>query len=772
MSLPYDDIPPQVRRERRRRQRLRTEWDTHQAEYQGSDTPQDIVLQLRQRARRSTTSARIILGFLVLTIVAGLFYYLALPLIRQYLDGQRITLVRREAALEQALANLDEEGEGLRNRLTDALANTGLSLTGDWRRFVQFNGATAYGDGAALAYGEFGTLIRVQASNRTLTTTTEIWTAEEIFDLVHFEGSTALGDEAMLVYGSDGTLVLVDTTTGMQSSLTGDWSTSAEFRGAVPLGDDAVLVYGTRGTLVRVDARTGTPTNLEGKWHGGTVFRGAATLGDDMVLVYGGGGVVVRVDTETATPTSLKGDWSDSVFFSGTIAVADDAVLIHGDAGTLIRVDATTSTPTTLKGNWPDYVFFTGAIALGEDAVVVYGTDGTLVMVDTSTGTSKNLEGPWQDSTLFGGATTIGAEAVLVYGNNGTLVRVDAATRTPTTLKGGWSDTTQFLGSIALRDDARLVYGRSGAMVWVDATTGMPTKLNGDWPDTTRFLDAVALGNDAVLVHGNYGQLVKVDATTGTTTRLTGDWPSETRFEGAITLGTKAVLIYGDNGALVQYPNPFRDHVKDVSPSDEALRNLLDKDLPPQWRQLPEVDAIRTELLYIIAQRSPNLLELDKIKQDIEGLWTGLLPLAQQREEFAEFMRVCRGTPDPEAPDNGAITTACTNAWSQELQRETGNWWQTLAEQVPPGILLLFLLATQGSLYRYNLRMAGFHASRADFLELLMMSSGKRDRISKEDLEKLVNLATAMGADKVEFGKGNLPTDQAVEMAKAIAGRG
>ncbi len=380
MNLPYDDIPPQVRSERRKRQRLRAEWATHQAEYQGSDTPKDIVLQLRPRARRSTTAARIILGFLVLTIVAGLFYYLALPYIRQYLDGRRITLVEREAALEQALANLDEKRERLRDRLTDALANTGLSLTGDW-------------------------------------------------------------------------------------------SASAYFTGATALGDNALLVYGTEGTLVQI-------------------------------------------------------------------------------------------------------------------------------------------------------------------------------------------------------------------------------------------------------------------------------------------------------------PNPLQNDVQDIALTDDAFRAFFDTDLPTGVRQLPEIDAIRTELLDIIGQRSPNLLELDKVKQDIADLWTGLLPLAQQSETFADFMRVCRGTPDPEAPDNGAITTACTNAWSQELQRETGNWWRTLADQVPQGILLLFLLATQGSLYRYNLRMAGFHASRADFLELLLMSSDSPDRIAKEDLERLVNLATAMGADKVEFGKGNLPTDQAVEMAKAIAGRG
>ena len=84
---------------------------------------------------------------------------------------------------------------------------------------------------------------------------------------------------------------------------------------------------------------------------------------------------------------------------------------------------------------------------------------------------------------------------------------------------------------------------------------------------------------------------------------------------------------------------------------------------------------------------------------------------------------------------------------------------------MPPGILLLFLLATLGGLYRYNMRMAGFHHSRADALEAIVLG------MKPEDLATAVKLSDAWAADKVEFGKGNTPSDQAVELAKVISNR-
>lgn len=137
-------------------------------------------------------------------------------------------------------------------------------------------------------------------------------------------------------------------------------------------------------------------------------------------------------------------------------------------------------------------------------------------------------------------------------------------------------------------------------------------------------------------------------------------------------------------------------------------------------------------------------------------------------------MAICRGASDGREPaspvgataaDPDAVTLACAAAWQDKLASEAGNILLTLAQQVPPGILLLFLLATFGGLYRYNLRLAGFHHSRADALELLMIHG------EGFDVKTLSTIADTLAADKVEFGKANTPADQAVEIAKAFMTR-
>lgn len=135
-------------------------------------------------------------------------------------------------------------------------------------------------------------------------------------------------------------------------------------------------------------------------------------------------------------------------------------------------------------------------------------------------------------------------------------------------------------------------------------------------------------------------------------------------------------------------------------------------------------------------------------------------------------MTTCRGqtytAPETTAPD--PMTLACLQAWQAEQDAERETWWTTLATSVPPGILLLFLLATLGGLYRYNLRLAGFHNGRADVLELMLMRPEMFTPRDKEPMP-LSQIADALAADKVEFGKGNTPTDQAVEMARALMAR-
>ena len=90
-----------------------------------------------------------------------------------------------------------------------------------------------------------------------------------------------------------------------------------------------------------------------------------------------------------------------------------------------------------------------------------------------------------------------------------------------------------------------------------------------------------------------------------------------------------------------------------------------------------------------------------------------------RRAAFAAFMEGCR-TGAARAED-AALTTACVDAFAaSEAVTRSGNGGESLAEKVPPGILLLFLLATLSGLYRYNVRLAGFHNGRADALELMV----------------------------------------------------
>lgn len=104
--------------------------------------------------------------------------------------------------------------------------------------------------------------------------------------------------------------------------------------------------------------------------------------------------------------------------------------------------------------------------------------------------------------------------------------------------------------------------------------------------------------------------------------------------------------------------------------------------------------------------------------------------------------------------------------WQKRQAAQRDSWWQRLALQVPLGVLLLFLLATLGALYRYSLRMAGFYHGGADALELLQAG------LDDQQQRAMSALASDLAADKVEFGKASTPTDQAIELSKVIAGRG
>ena len=166
--------------------------------------------------------------------------------------------------------------------------------------------------------------------------------------------------------------------------------------------------------------------------------------------------------------------------------------------------------------------------------------------------------------------------------------------------------------------------------------------------------------------------------------------------------------------------------------------------LPDLVRNSPAVLPIYVDLVNQLPDRDDLERQRNTTRDQANEIRSGVFSLAQRRQDFNEFMEGCR-------TDSGD-TKACVDGYNALHQAETATAWQTLADRAPQAIFPLFLRATLGSLYRYNMRMAGFHHSRADMLELLSIGRKKDARIRSSDLEWLVKFSVVLAADKVEFG--------------------
>ncbi|WP_136660483.1 hypothetical protein [Nitratireductor sp. XY-223] len=736
----------------------RAEKEALTAELKGSQSVGALISLLRRRARRAALTSRIVLFFLLLTVIAGLFFYLALPFFNQYLDGRRLTLLDTKQALEISDEHLDDRRSELWNRLIEVLRlETNESLKGDWS------------------------------------------------DSVNFRGIEQVVDGVFLVRGNQGSLVRFDAATSKAESLDGNWSDSANFRGVEQVGDGVFLIHGNEGSLVRYDAATNKAEPLKGDWYDSVDFQGIEQVGDGVFLVHGNQGSLVRFDAATSKANSLEGDWSDSVNFRGLEQVGDGVFLVHGNQGSLVRFDVATSKANSLEGDWSDSVNFRGLEQVGDGVFLVHGSEGSLIRYDAATNNTEPLEGDWPDSVVFQGITQVGDGVFLIHGGEGSLVRYDTATNRAESLNGDWSDSAAFLGIEQVGDGVFLVHGTEGSLVRYNVSANKAASLRGDWSDRIIFLGIDQVADGVFLIHGyelssrGDGTLVRYDARANKIWSLKGGWSDSVFFHGVEPVGDDRFLIHGSEGTLVEFPSPYFEKYESRELSDEdKILEAMD-DLPKSVRDLLIARDFGEQFSQIAGERRPISLQLDQVNDDISGLWTGLFPLNQQRERFEQFMHVCRGgkADANDLPEDGtseetdktvpantvngsvtmasgrstseqnpdAVTLACTQAWRAELEREEGKWWQTLATQVPPGILLLFLLATLAGLYRYNLRLAGFHNSRADVLELISLGGGG---VSVDDLTRL---SDSLAADKVEFGRANTPTDQAIELVRAVLAR-
>ncbi len=156
-----------------------------------------------------------------------------------------------------------------------------------------------------------------------------------------------------------------------------------------------------------------------------------------------------------------------------------------------------------------------------------------------------------------------------------------------------------------------------------------------------------------------------------------------------------------------------------------------------------------------LSRRDVVLRNLEQARVERDSYDSGAFDLQNRIDAFHSFVSDCKSS-------NKIETEKCADNFHKLLPGGEKPWWTIIAEQAPAGILLLFLLATLSTLYRYNIRLAAFYHSRADALELISL---------EDDQEHLPIYATALAADTVPFGKAGTPTEQAIEMMKAIFGR-
>ena len=170
----------------------------------------------------------------------------------------------------------------------------------------------------------------------------------------------------------------------------------------------------------------------------------------------------------------------------------------------------------------------------------------------------------------------------------------------------------------------------------------------------------------------------------------------------------------------------------------------------------------------LVIRRDNEALDAIRDSDSVPNLWAALEAVPREYQQHMDYEPLIRLEERQKQIDaeKALWETEIENARDRlaQLVPLTGNagdeqWYKTLLERLPGAILLLFLLATLGGLYRYNLRMTGFYHARADALELLGLHL---------DRDQFDALATTLAAEKVEFKAAQTPADQASEMAKEM----
>ncbi|MEM9212515.1 MAG: hypothetical protein AAGA63_13615 [Pseudomonadota bacterium] len=185
-------------------------------------------------------------------------------------------------------------------------------------------------------------------------------------------------------------------------------------------------------------------------------------------------------------------------------------------------------------------------------------------------------------------------------------------------------------------------------------------------------------------------------------------------------------------------------------------RNTLLATLPENWQPGIQWKSIAEPL----QAREEGLVKLISDNRDsIASLSASNFRTDNQRVSgLTSFLNRCAEF-DFAAAENGSRLDECVSAYETALSAGLFDaaYSELIANLAPAG-LLLFLLATLGSGYRYNQRLASFYFARADALEIYQWKAKSGD--SMQSFVKTVTALTELtAADRLAFREVRTPVD-------------
>ncbi|MEO9898567.1 MAG: hypothetical protein ABJD13_08270 [Paracoccaceae bacterium] len=564
--------------------------------------------------------------------------------------------------------------------------------------------------------------------------------------------------------------------------------TKAAFLGHAKIAG-GLLFYGEDGTLYRTTP-DGTQTGTLLETPNDVVLFGHAKIAGGL-LFYGEDGTLFRT-TPDGTQTGELLETPNKHTLLGHAKIAG-GLLFYGTGGTLFRTTPD-GTQTGKLLETPNKHALFGHTEI-EGGLLLYGADGTLFRTEPDgTITSPLLDTP-NDADIYGHAKI--DDGLLFYGAGGTLFRTE-----PNGAKAGalldTPDISNILGHTDV-DDGLLFYG--GGLQHFNILLGQSTSFEElvgtrdySWDSLDPLKEEIwVLATSLNLEVDRLSPLNRLFPSTvmfrtapdGTQAGESLETPNDPGIFGHAVIDG-GLLFFGGHGTFWRgldfVHNRFSaqsESALSIYPKSEAAETM--DNLGYVSATLAVMAEFRQELMNeqpkFVARTAEFTLVEESLKtqainlrEDHDRAFDRLAQFRQfpfsliwerQANAFQDFMATCRGKQNDA---DGSISKACVEGWQAQLNADRQNWWQTLAVQVPPGVLLLFLLATLGALYRYSLRMAGFYHSRADALELVQSGLDTYTQTA------LTALATDLAADKVVFGKDRTPLEQAVDAIKAARG--